>query len=66
MLIPDLKSNILEGSIQEILKYIVELTDREFNMVDKAFISKHPCLTEKGSVTGYKCWKASLKNKLAV
>lgn len=32
-------------------------------MVGEALISKHPCLTEKGSLTGY---AASLKNKLAI
>lgn len=35
-------------------------------MVGKALISKHPCLTEKGSLTGYAGWKDSLKNKLAI
>uniref|UniRef100_A0A3Q1GF00 PB1 domain-containing protein n=1 Tax=Acanthochromis polyacanthus TaxID=80966 RepID=A0A3Q1GF00_9TELE len=68
VLIPDLKlkSNILEGLIQEIVKYKVYVTDREFDMVGEALLSKHPCLTERGSVTGYAGWKASLKNKLAI
>ncbi|XP_058634458.1 uncharacterized protein LOC131542122 isoform X4 [Onychostoma macrolepis] len=67
-LIPDpkLKSNILEGLVQEIVKYKVYATDKEFNIVGEALISKHPCLTEKGSLTGYAGWKASLKNKLAI
>jgi len=67
-LIPDpkLKSNILEGLVQEIVKYKVYVTDKEFNTVGEALTSKHPCLTEKGSLTGYAGWKASLKNKLAI
>lgn len=68
MLTPDpkLKSNVLEGLVQEIVKYKVYVTDKEFNTVGEALISKHPCLTEKGSFTGYAGWKASLKNKLAI
>lgn len=68
LLTPDLKlkSNILEGLVQEIVKYKVYVTDKEFNRVGKALISKHPCLTERGSVTGYAGWKGSLKNKLAI
>ena len=32
----------------------------------KALVLKHPCLTEKGSLTGHAGWKASLANKLAM
>lgn len=63
---PKLKSNILEGLVQEIVKYKVYVTDKEFNTVGEALISKHPCLTERGSLTGYAGWKSSLKNKLAI
>ena len=35
-------------------------------MVAKALVSKHPCLTEGGSLTGCAGWKASLGNKLAI
>ena len=63
---PKLKSNILEGLVQEIVRYKVYVTDKQFDMVGEALISKHPCLTEKGSLTGYAGWKASLKNKLAI
>lgn len=62
---PKLKSQILEGLIQEIVRYKVYVTDKDFNTVGEALISKHPCLTERGSLTGYAGWKASLKNKLA-
>ncbi|XP_062257564.1 uncharacterized protein LOC133966602 [Platichthys flesus] len=40
--------------------------DKQFTNVGEALISKHPCLTERGSLTGYAGWKASLKNKLAI
>ncbi|KAL7868433.1 hypothetical protein SRHO_G00098170 [Serrasalmus rhombeus] len=63
---PKLKSNILEGLVQEIVQFKVYVTDKEFNAVGEALISKHPCLTEKGSLTGYAGWKASLKNKLVI
>ncbi|KAM9354214.1 uncharacterized protein KZ484_012402 [Pholidichthys leucotaenia] len=68
LLIPDpkLKSNILEGLVQEIVRYKVYVTDKQFNTIGEALISKHPCLTEKGSLTGYAGWKPSLKNKLAI
>ncbi|KAL7833849.1 hypothetical protein AOLI_G00288090 [Acnodon oligacanthus] len=63
---PKLKSRILEGLEQEIVRFKVYVTDKEFNAVGEALISKHPCLTKKGSLTGYAGWKASLKNKLAI
>ncbi|XP_074551476.1 uncharacterized protein LOC141808698 isoform X1 [Halichoeres trimaculatus] len=63
---PKLKSNILEGLVQEIVRYKVYVTNKQFNTVGEALIAKHPCLTEKGSLTGYAGWKASLKNKLAI
>ncbi|XP_008278365.1 uncharacterized protein LOC103356092 [Stegastes partitus] len=63
---PKLRSNILEGLVQEIVRYKVYVTDKQFDMVGEALISKHPCLSEKGSLSGYAGWKASLKNKLAI
>lgn len=67
LLIPDpkLKSDILEGLIQEVVKYTVYLTDSKFEEVAEALILKHPCLKEKGSPTGYEGWKMSLKYKLS-
>jgi len=63
---PKLKSNILEGLVQEIVRYKLYVSDKDFNTVGEALISKHPCLTEKGSYSGYAGWKCSLKNKLAI
>ncbi|XP_070402493.1 uncharacterized protein [Nothobranchius furzeri] len=67
LLIPDpkLKSDILEGLIQEIVKHTVYLTDEKFDQVAEALILKHPCLKERGSPSGYAGWKMSLKYKLS-
>ncbi|CAL8253809.1 unnamed protein product [Arctogadus glacialis] len=67
LLIPDpkLKSDILEGLIQEVVNHKVYVTDREFDQVAEALILRHPCLQEKGSDTGYGGWKTSLKYKLS-
>lgn len=63
---PKLKSDILHGLTQEIVKYGLYASDKKFSMVGKALISKHPCLAEEHSFTGYEGWKSSLKNKLAL
>lgn len=67
LLVPDskLKSDILEGLIQEIVKHKVYVKDREFDQVAEALVIRHPCLQEKGSSTGYGGWKTSLKYKLS-
>uniref|UniRef100_A0A672ICZ9 PB1 domain-containing protein n=1 Tax=Salarias fasciatus TaxID=181472 RepID=A0A672ICZ9_SALFA len=66
LLNPDarLKSSILNGLAETIIKYKVYLSDSEFEDVAEALILKHPCLKEPGSVSGYGGWKASLKYKL--
>ncbi len=67
VLIPDpkLKSAILDGLVQEIVQYKVYVSDKEMGQVAQSLIKKHPCLTEKGSSTGYGGWKMSLKYKLS-
>ncbi|XP_014824078.1 PREDICTED: uncharacterized protein LOC106904307 isoform X2 [Poecilia mexicana] len=67
VLIPDpkLKSAILDGLVQEILVYKVYVSDKEMDQVAQSLIKKHPCLTERGSSTGYGAWKMSLKYKLS-
>lgn len=67
-LIPDpkLKSHILEALVQEIIKCKLYCSGKELNAVAKALNQKHPCLIEKGSLTGHAGWKASLANKLAM
>lgn len=59
-----LKSAILNGLAETIIQYKVDDSDSEFEDVAEALISKHPCLKEPGSVSGYRGWKASLKYKL--
>lgn len=67
VLVPDpkLKSAILEGLIQEIVQYKVYVCDKEIEQVAQSLVKKHPCLTEKGSCTGFGGWKVSLKYKLS-
>lgn len=62
---PKLKSAILEGLTQEIVKYKVYLSDGEFDQVAESLICRHPCLSEKGSASGYGGWKTSLKYKVS-
>ncbi|KAK2825411.1 hypothetical protein Q7C36_019338 [Tachysurus vachellii] len=62
---PKLKSSILDGLAEEMVKYKVYPTDSEYDQVAAALIEKHPCLKDRCSVTGYSGWKASLKYKLA-
>ncbi|XP_013875869.1 uncharacterized protein LOC106525995, partial [Austrofundulus limnaeus] len=68
LLTPDNKllSNILDGLVQEIVHYGLYITDSQFNSVGEALILKHPCLSERGSVSGYAGWKHRLKNKLSI
>ncbi|XP_058632695.1 sterile alpha motif domain-containing protein 3-like isoform X1 [Onychostoma macrolepis] len=61
---PKLKISILDGLAEEIVKYKLYPSDAEYGQVAEALIKKHPCLKERGSVTGYSGWKASLKYKL--
>lgn len=49
---PQLKSDILDGLLQEIVQYKVYATDGEMEQVAQSLIKKHPCLTEKCSFTG--------------
>ncbi|KAF3848156.1 hypothetical protein F7725_021184 [Dissostichus mawsoni] len=62
---PKLKSAILDGLVQEIVKYKVYVTDKEMEEVAQSLIKTHPCLSEKGSCTGCGGWKTSLKYKLS-
>ncbi len=62
---PKLKSDILDGLAEEIIKFKVYLSDAEFNEVAEALIKRHPCLKEQGSLTGCSGWKRSLKYKMS-
>ncbi|XP_042626484.1 uncharacterized protein LOC109101856 [Cyprinus carpio] len=62
---PKLKSDILDGLAEEIVKFKVYLSDAEFSEVAEALIKQHPCLKEQGSLTGCSGWKRSLKYKMS-
>lgn len=62
---PKLKSGITEGLVEEIIKYKVYPSNSECDDVCRALITKHPCLKERGSSTGFDGWKASLKYKMS-
>lgn len=65
LLNPDhkLKSAILDGLAETIVQYKIYHSDKEFSEVAEALVTTDPCLKEPGSVTGYGCWKTSLKYK---
>lgn len=62
---PKLRSDVLEGLIQEVVKHTVYLTDSKFDEVAEALILRHPYLRENTSPLGYEGWKMSLKYKLS-
>ncbi|KAK0148560.1 putative nuclease HARBI1 [Merluccius polli] len=62
---PRMKSEILEGLASEIMKYKAYPSSAEFDGVAEALVKKHPCLRERGSVSGFSGWKISLKYKMA-
>ncbi|XP_058252314.1 uncharacterized protein LOC131357377 isoform X5 [Hemibagrus wyckioides] len=60
-----LKSDILDGLASEIIKFKAYPSSADLDEVAAALVQKHPCLKEKGSVSGYYGWKISLKYKMA-
>ncbi|XP_069388840.1 sterile alpha motif domain-containing protein 3-like [Paralichthys olivaceus] len=63
-LIRDQKHNILDVMAAEIYKDKAYPSTKEIVKAAEALVSKHPCLTENGSKTGYKGWKNSLRFKM--
>ncbi|XP_063048812.1 sterile alpha motif domain-containing protein 3-like, partial [Engraulis encrasicolus] len=59
-----LKSSILNGLMEEIMKYKVYPSDTELGEIAEALVTTHPCLKEPGSKTGYEGWKTSLRWKI--
>lgn len=60
------RSDILQALASEIMKFTTGYpTSAQIDDVAEALITKHPCLKEQGSVTGYYGWKISLKYKMA-
>lgn len=63
-LTPKVRSDILEGLAEEIIKYTAYPKDEQFEEVAKALTQSHPCLLEKGTRTGYCGWKHYMKVKM--
>ncbi|XP_039544877.1 uncharacterized protein LOC120491248 [Pimephales promelas] len=63
-LAPKLRSDILEGIAEEIIKYTAYPKDNQFEKVAEALIQTHPCLREKGTRTGCCGWKHYIKIKM--
>ncbi len=63
-LTPKIRSDILEGLAEEIIKYTAYPRDDQFEKVAEALIQTHPCLREKGTPTGYSGWKHYIKIKM--
>ncbi|CAL8236185.1 unnamed protein product [Arctogadus glacialis] len=61
---PKVRSDILEGLAEEIIKYTAYPRDEQLEEVAKALIQSHPCLLEKVTRTGYCGWKHYLKIKI--
>lgn len=60
----DMKSDILDKIAEAIYVHNPYPTREEYDLVAQALINKHPCLREPGSVSGWYCWKFSLKFKM--
>ncbi|XP_015224828.1 PREDICTED: uncharacterized protein LOC107081135 [Cyprinodon variegatus] len=61
---PKVRSDILEGLAEEIIKYTAYPGDGHLEEVAKSLIQSHPCLLEKVTRTGYCGWKHYLKIKM--
>ncbi|KAL7852255.1 hypothetical protein SRHO_G00180400 [Serrasalmus rhombeus] len=60
----DQKHNILEGMAAEIYKLKAYPSGEQIRKASEALVTKHPCLRERGSKTGYDGWKNSLCFKM--
>ncbi|XP_071403280.1 uncharacterized protein [Centroberyx affinis] len=63
-LTPKVRSDILEGLAEEIIKYTAYPRDDQFEEVAEVLVQTHPCLREKGTRTGYCGWKHYIKIKM--
>lgn len=60
----DQKHNILDVMAAEIYKHKAYPSTKQIGEAAEALVSKHPCLKENGSKTGYEGWKNSLRFKM--
>lgn len=58
------KHNILDTLAERMHNFKAYPSDNEFSEVTEALVTKHPCLKEPGSQTGWYDWKNSLKFKM--
>uniref|UniRef100_A0A667ZMR4 PB1 domain-containing protein n=1 Tax=Myripristis murdjan TaxID=586833 RepID=A0A667ZMR4_9TELE len=58
------KHDILESLANKMHSFTAYPEDKQFSVVAEALVTKHPCLTEPGSQTGWYGWKNSLKFKM--
>lgn len=59
------KHNILETLASMMHSFKAYPSDNNYSVVAEALVTKHPCLKEPGSQTGWFAWKNSLKWKMA-
>lgn len=57
LLPPKVRSDILEGLAEELIKYTAYPKDDPFEELSQALVQTHLCLHEKGTCTGYCGWK---------
>lgn len=60
----DQKHDILEKLASTIYGFKAYPSDKEIAMAAEALVTKHPCLKEAGSDTGWNGWKNSIKFKI--
>lgn len=60
----DMKIEILDKIAQAIFEVKAYPDQDQIESVASALVSRHPCLREPGSETGYEGWKTSIKYKL--
>uniref|UniRef100_A0A8P4GKA6 Sterile alpha motif domain-containing protein 3 n=2 Tax=Dicentrarchus labrax TaxID=13489 RepID=A0A8P4GKA6_DICLA len=63
-LTPKVRSDILEGLAEEMIRYTAYPRDEQFEEVAEALVKTHPCLYEKGTHNGYCGWKHYIKIKM--
>ena len=62
---PKLRSDILQGMAEEIVRYTAYASDRQLEEAAAALVKAHPYLSERGMRNGHEGWKYYLKIKMA-
>lgn len=61
----DQKHDVLDKVAAAIYNFKAYPSDKELSKAAEALVTKHPCLKELGSETGWFGWKTSIKFKMA-